>query len=63
MSAKRKIEDGERTDTPHSHGRKKVKIQEARQIVVQVSNHNVDGTCPIGWMTIGPTPQKVANSQ
>lgn len=62
MSAKRKNEDGERTGTPDSHGRKKVKIQEARQIVVQVPNRNADGTCPIGCMTIGPTPRKAASS-
>ncbi|KAF9651561.1 POP1-domain-containing protein [Thelephora ganbajun] len=43
MSTKRKNRDGERTDTPQSHGRKKVKIQEARQIAIQVPTHVADG--------------------
>jgi len=43
MSTKRKNQVGEGTQTPGSHSRKKAKIQEARQIAVQVPIHVVNG--------------------
>lgn len=61
MSAKRKNQDGEETETSKSHSRKKVKIQEARQIAIQVPTHVADRTCFIlVWIIIGPTPRKAA---
>lgn len=43
MSTKRKNQVGEGTQTPGSHSRKKAKIQEARQIAIQVPTHVVNG--------------------
>lgn len=58
MSAKRKNQDGEGTDTPRSLDRKKAKIQEARHIAIQTPTHVADGACPIVWIAIRPnTPE------
>lgn len=58
MSAKRKNQDGEGTDTPRSYDRKKAKTQEARQIATQVPTHVADGACPVVWIAIRPdTPE------
>ena len=54
MSTKRKNQD----DAPRFHDRKKVKIQEARQIVIQVPTHVADGRCRIPWITILPDTLK-----
>jgi len=62
MSTKRKNQDGEGGDTPQSHDRKKMKIQEARQITIQVPTHVADGTCPIVWIAIQPTPREAVAS-
>jgi len=58
MSAKRKNQDGEWTDMPRSHDRKKAKIQEARQIAIQVPAHVTDGMCPVVRIAIRPTVQR-----
>lgn len=49
MPAKRKNQDSEETETSQSH-RKKVKIQEARQIPIQVPTHLADGACFVVWI-------------
>jgi len=62
MSTKRKNQDGEGVDTSPSHDRKKVKVQEARQIAVQVPTHVADGTCLVVWSAIPPTLRKAIAS-
>lgn len=52
MSTKRKNQDGEEVDTPRPHDRKKAKIQEARQIAIQVPTHVADGMYPVVWIAI-----------
>jgi hypothetical protein len=54
MSAKRKNRDGDGADTPQSHGRKKVRIQEARQIPIQAPTHVADGTYSVFWIASLP---------
>ena len=58
MATKRKNQDGEGANTSRSHDRKKVKIQEARQIAVQVPIHVADGTCPVLRIAIRPNTPK-----
>jgi len=58
MAAKRKNQDGGGADTPRSHDKKKVKIQEARQIAIQVPIHVADGTCPVPRIAIQPNTPK-----
>jgi hypothetical protein len=63
MSTKRKNQDGDGTNTPHSHNRKKVKIQGARQIAIQVPAHVADGACPIVWIASWPNTPTEGGSQ
>jgi hypothetical protein len=60
MPAKRKIQDSEGTGGSEPNGRKKGRIQEARQIVTQVHTHAADGTRFIVWTTIILTTRKGA---
>ena len=53
MATKRKNQDGEGSDTPRSHGRKKVKIQIATQAVSVA-----DGACPALRIRILPNTPK-----
>ena len=62
MSAKRKSQDGGGAETSQLRDRKKAKIQESRQIAIQAPTHVEDGTCPIAWITVGPTPPKAVSS-
>lgn len=61
MATKRKNQDRERTEESQFRDRKKAKIQEARQIAVQVPTHYPDGAwLEACWVLIEPIPRKVA---
>jgi len=62
MATKRKNQDGEGVDTPRSHDKKKIKIQEARQIAIQVPTHVADGAYPVLLIAIRLTPRKAVAS-
>ena len=58
MATKRKNQDGEGADMPRSHDKKKIKIQEARQIAIQAPTHVADGACPVLRIAIQPNTLK-----